>query len=200
MATITSTPRDGDEQKRFPNGIRVLAHALWQFWPVVAEGYEGSSKPLNKYLKTDKLFHIARTLRESYPKVSFRDSGPHEVLGKLGRNEQDLTYMHIRLMAEWCEIPAGLLLLFAHLISVERAASKKEYDDAVQVDLTYLLDKIDAFTNEVRSLIAEKQGDSDIFLRRYTTKDTNKEEFLADIGALHRLATAVAAVTRKEIT
>jgi hypothetical protein len=190
---VASTPPDGVSDKRFPNGIRVLAQALWQFWPGVSGEVSTDRMSLGMYADNSRLADVARTLKGMYPGADGRTlNNPQKVLNDIGLANKDLTYLHLRLMAEFIDIPVSLMLFFCHLVSVERTASKEGNDP--RSELLYLLDKVDAFSAAARN--AANRGTPDVFLRRYAIDD-GKEEYLADLNTLWNLVQSVNLVRKK---
>lgn len=191
--TLTDTPADGDENKAYPNGIKVLAQAIWQFWPFVS-GQSPKRRSTTRDFDKTNFNEIASALAAAYPAAKMATKTASKTLIKIGSgySEKDkkpvnLTYMHLRQISDYLEIPLSLLILYTHLISLERKF--KGDTQTRQEKMERLLQRADLFVAAMRQRLDARARDEVIFVKRYDQKDSDESyEYLADLAPLKEVA------------
>jgi len=190
-ATTTNTPHDSKGEKKYPNGIKVLAQAIWQYWPIVLGQSNKHVLTIDEFARLADIDSIGARYKANYTGDAPAVKRAHKKFNDIGTANCKLAYYHIRYMAEYLNIPAGAVLLFAQLISVERRAKGDEI--LKRENMLKLVGRLERFCAESRKIIEEKsqddEGENDYFLRRYDVQKEGlvEEEYLADLVSLKRI-------------
>lgn len=195
--TVSKTPADEATGKKFPNGIRVLAQSLWQYWPSIDGTAETPLGSIESFKANSSIDAIARLYDRLYPGDRAPVATAHKAFNDVGAGRHRLRYFHLRYMAELVSLPVGLLLVFAQFISAERRARKAGRSKSAE--LLSLISDVEAFAAAARAhvLAVEALGadDPDFFITRHTTQENTAspvaEEYLADLGVLRSIRDAV---------
>mgnify|MGYP003380740903 CR=1 FL=1 len=215
-----ATPKDEDPTKAFPNGLRVLFAALWQRWAIVAHDLPGTTTSAESFAKATNLRVIGKKLKKRYPASpkppAMSENGrpdakaAAEFLHLGGARIKDsmsikLDYMSLRRAAEVVGLPVGLLVMYTNLISQERRAEKELQEATIsskKTELLKLVEKIELFGREARTIIEECDENEEIFYESfgpgewdYPKADASgplpgEEAYLANLTVLKRLRDA----------
>jgi hypothetical protein len=194
--TLTDTPADGDELKAYPNGIKVFAQALWQFWPHISGLTTKKRLTIREFKEISGFERLAEQLALTYRASKIAQKTAYRVPYKIGKGGGissdkgqskkvmpiELTYMHLRLIADYINVPLSILIMYTHLISLERRF--KNRIDERNKKLEQLLSRVEFFASEMRRRIRENPNQDNIFTDLYEDADTGGIEYLANLKIL----------------
>jgi hypothetical protein len=183
-AFTTSTPSDYDPtgEKSYPNGIRVTAQALWQFWPYLNKETESEFTSLSEFKKNSQFLDAHTSVVERYPGIRDKKiKDAHKIPNDIGKGNFSLRYYHLRVMAEYIDIPVAVFILYTQMVSLERRAekagcSKKEV-------LGEMLDRIERIIDQTRHHLGQKGDSDDIFIERIKNTDEKDGDITDEVLA-----------------
>lgn len=156
------TPPDGDSAKQIPNGLAVLIHAVWQYWPVI-NGELDSSRVTSRQFGNTRIGDIVSQLSQKYPKATLPLKGAGDMPRELAKGEVQVTYIKLRAISEYIGIPLPLFILFSQMISIER--EHKDNLEHRNEKLLETLNEAEFFISVLKDAIAEHSEDGEIFVR-----------------------------------
>lgn len=181
---VTQTDQTHAGEKRFPDGLKVLIHSIWQIWPFVAGETQKQYLPVSDLKNGTSINEKAKLLQGKFPDANIPPNAAR-ALYKIGTGEEQLKYWHLRLAAEYVDIYTGLLVTYGQLISIERE-TKDPQEQRTRL-LAFVAD-IESFVGEVRTVIESETAKP----RGRFAYDHGVEGYLANINTLKQIVDAIA--------
>lgn len=182
---------DGDPNKISPNGLRSTFLAIQNYWVSLRTGRsdlehltpkdfclskEGGSDFANVYLK----------VKEAYPRIRRETRTLEKTLQRLTHGDQAVELVHLMAFARYVQLPPGLLLLFAEMVSTEIKALETQ---DTRANLIKLIQKIKRSVEWLEEYIRSQPNNGLIFNHMYD-ETQNDRIVLAKALMLKRLSDA----------
>jgi len=185
--------KDGDEHKKFPNGLKATLKAIRKFWspkkrsefrrghgrtPLkFAEQFMGTYNRVGSYYREDE--KSAEAIAAAISRL--------EGSGKV--NLSDINFWKLRAYAEFVEVPSSILLLFAQLTSYEGQGRSRQ-------EITNFLNNCASAVCALQRYIEANSDRKHLFHERLS-EDENQVEFIARLAGLYNMSAAFGGWSRR---
>jgi hypothetical protein len=178
--------KDGDQYKRFPNGLKATLKAIRKFWNP-KERWEFRPGVGKTPLVFAQAFAAAFNRVGSY--YGGAEKTPEKIAGAIRKLEgsgkkqiSDITFWKIRAYAEYVELPTSLFLLFAQMTSYEAQSHSREEIQSFLRRCIRALSALDAY-------ITKEEKNSELF-HHQIAEDINHLEYIAVLKGLYLMRDA----------
>jgi hypothetical protein len=169
--------------KKYPNGISSTVLAMQQFWLAAAEGKKGPRFSRPQFLSKCNFLEVFDQILKKYPgdRQETEPSKSRETLvNDLIFGRHDLSYVKLRTLADFVNLPAGLFVLFTQCVSLEREV-KQEGGHEARLACLPVIEGLQRVVDCMKARLHKSQPDGDVFMERY---DTDEDSYLPSMEML----------------
>lgn len=181
----TIARKDGDKDKRFPNGLKATLKAIRKYWcPQLRSDFKHNvgRTPLKfaadfraTYNRVGGYYSETVRSQEAIAAAVCRLEGNGSV------NVSDIKFWQLRAYAEYVEVPSSLLLLFGQLVSYESQGHSRE-------EIANFASNCANAIRAIQLYMSQKEGDC-LFHKKLSESEF-EVEFVAILKGLYKMSSA----------